>query len=394
MEQSLQKGWINWRIYLPDLPLVIWMLFIAILIGIFSGLSSTEIIRKFNQGWGVAVGEFALILIPSFTLAAVIDKLRINGSKPITVSLSPVLGAAMICPDTAYASLSPMLKQARLSIAFGAYSGFKLLFPAGPLIVATSLGVQGNQILFYCALIFIPVWVAGLIWARLFEQRMEVAKSESEQIMIPQLLLKLMPFIALILLIALGVFVDFSFNIWLALATNPKGALFIAAGLGLAIVDYEDRRDCVESGIRRTGYLLVVIGMASAFSLFLTEAIPMQEMFVSANGMFALLSLFAVSAFIKLLQGSSMATFATVGPIAAPIVIASGIAPEYAVIAVCLGSFIAILPNDSFYWLIRNNALPPQIYTDLKAMTILGGGAVMQAAVGFLALWVLYMVGV
>lgn len=394
MAQSSLKEHNNWRTYLPDFPLVIWMLFIAILIGILSGLSSPEIIRKFNQGWGSAVGEFALILMPSFTLAAVIEKLHIKGSKPVTVSLSPVLGAAMVCPDTAYASLAPIMKQARLSIAFGAYSGFKLLFPAGPLIVATSLGIQSNQILFYCAVIFLPVWVTGLLWAHIFEQRMDVTTPISETAMADHLFVKLAPFICLITLIALGIFIDFSFNIWLALATNPKGALFISAALGLAMVNRTDRRACIETGIRRTGYLLVVIGMASAFSLFLTEAVPIQQLFGSANGMLALLGLFMISALVKLLQGSSMATFATVGPIAAPIVVTSGIAPEYAVIAICLGSFIAILPNDSFYWLIRDNKQLTQRYSDLNIMAILSGGAAMQAVAGFLVLWGLYLMGV
>lgn len=392
MAQSFLKEQNNWRTYIPDFPLVIWMLFIAILIGVFSGLSSTEIIRKFNQGWGVALGEFALILIPSFTLAAVIEKLHINGSKKIILGLSPVLGAAMICPDTAYASLSPIVKQARLSIAFGAYSGFKLLFPAGPLIVATSLGIQSSQILFYCALIFLPVWIMGLVWARFFEQKIDVSSPLSESTNASDLFMKLAPFICLITLIALGIFIDFSFNIWLALATDPKGALFISAGLGLAMINRADRLTCINTGIRRTGYLLVVIGMASAFSLFLTEAVPMQQLFVSANGMLALIGLFVISALIKLLQGSSMATFATVGPIAVPIVAASGVAPEFAVIAVCLGSFIAILPNDSFYWLIRDNTQLNQRYSDLNIIAILGGGTVMQAATGFLVLWTLYVI--
>ncbi|OOV36421.1 hypothetical protein BV53_00755 [Candidatus Synechococcus spongiarum LMB bulk15N] len=97
-----------------------------------------------------------------------------------------------------------------------------------------------------------------------------------------------------------------------------------------------------------------------------------------------LLALFMLTAMFKLLQGSSMATFAAIGPVAAPIVATSGISPILAVLAICLGSFVAILPNDSFYWLVRNSALAH--HSQIKAIIILGVGSVLQAIVGFAVL--------
>ena len=76
-----------------------------------------------------------------------------------------------------------------------------------------------------------------------------------------------------------------------------------------------------------------------------------------------------------------MATFAAVAPVAAPIVLASGVDPVAAVFAICLGSFIAILPNDSFYWLVRGDALEGEP-REARAIWILTGGAVVQAIVG------------
>ena len=104
----------------------------------------------------------------------------------------------------------------------------------------------------------------------------------------------------------------------------------------------------------------------------------------------ALGSLFAMTAVFKLLQGSSMSTLAAAGPLAAPIVVASEVSPVAAVIAVCLGSFVAILPNDSFYWLVRQNALVNE--SELKATLILGGGSILQALTGLAILLASYSV--
>ena len=75
-----------------------------------------------------------------------------------------------------------------------------------------------------------------------------------------------------------------------------------------------------------------------------------------------------------------MATFAAIAPVAAPIVLVSGVNEIAAVFAICLGSFIAILPNDSYYWLVRRDALVEQ--SEGGVIRIMSGGATLQALVG------------
>ena|GEM_PF-4137779 len=58
--------------------------------------------------------------------------------------------------------------------------------------------------------------------------------------------------------------------------------------------------------------------------------------------------------------------------------------PVAAVFAICLGSFVAILPNDSFYWLVRRSALEGQ--SDQRSIAVLSGGALVQALVGLAVL--------
>lgn len=364
----------------PDVPILIWMILISLLIGIAVGFSSSQIISTFNSGWGYAAGEFALILLPSFILAAAIDQQKVEVPQSVSVGLAPVVGAGMICPDTAYAALSPMVRHRKLSLAFGAYAGFKLLFPAGPLIIATSLGVADARLLGYCLMIFFPVWIVGLIYSRIIEARLVPVDKQGVPRASTSSLSSLSPFALLASLLAAGATFDLSFNPWLDFATNPKGALMLTAAAALAKVPSRERRSCVDSGVRRTGSLLLIIGAASAFSAFVTSAVPVEQIFTPQNGAVALVSLFVMTALFKLLQGSSMSTFAAAGPVAVPIVAASEVSPVAAVIAICLGSFVAILPNDSFYWLVRRSALPNE--SEFNATLILGTGAVLQALIG------------
>ncbi|MEM6849907.1 MAG: permease, partial [Pseudomonadota bacterium] len=117
---------------------------------------------------------------------------------------------------------------------------------------------------------------------------------------------------------------------------------------------------------------------------------PLDRLVPQGSGTATLLALFALTVLFKLAQGSSMATFAAVAPVAAPIVMASGVNGTAAVFAICLGSFIAILPNDSYYWLVRRDALSAEP-SEGRVIRILSGGAIVQAVTGMalLLVWVL-----
>jgi len=368
----------------PDLPIVAWMILATLLLALFTGYSSKELIAHYNAGWGYAIGEFALILLPSFILAAALERLHIQVGQRLSVGLAPIAGAGMICPDTAYAAISPMIQTRKLPVAFGAYTGFKLLYPAGPLIVATSLDVSDNRLLAVCVLIFLPVWAVGVLYGRLIERRLPDAGEVSDSAGKPVLMSALWPLLMLALLLVIGMVADLSFNVWLDFATNPKGALILTAAATVAMVAPPERRGCIDSGVRRTGSLLLIIGAASAFSAILTNVVPVDDLFGRQGPILTLISLFVLTALFKLLQGSSMSTFAAVGPFAMPIVAASQASPMLAVISICLGSFVAILPNDSYYWLVRQDAMPEM--SDVRVTAILAFGSVLLAASGMAVL--------
>ncbi|MEM7544448.1 MAG: permease [Pseudomonadota bacterium] len=366
---------------------------LTVVLGLSAGMGANEVVREFNTGFGRALGEFALILLPSFTLAAALSRQHIaSNAAGRTVALaSPVAGAGMICPDTAYAALSPAAGRYKIQTAFGAYAGFKLLYPAGPLIVAAGLGVTGSTgvepaVLLLCGLLLtLPVWAAGVIWARLATKDNEPQIGTESIADKERMLRAFAPFLVMAGLLILGGFVGPTGVGAVDFLLLPKGALITAAILALLQTASGERRACLDSAVRRTGSLLLVIGAASAFGAVLTGMVALEHLMPQGDGALTLIALFALTVLFKLAQGSSMATFAAIAPVAAPIVLASGVNEIAAVFAICLGSFIAILPNDSYYWLVRRDALADE-QSEGRAIGILTGGAVVQALVGMAVL--------
>ena len=376
--------------YLPDWPLVILMIAAALVLALAGGLGAPEMIGVFNAGWGRALGEFALILLPSFTLASALARRNVGAASGLAVAAAPLAGAGMVCPDTAYAALSPVAGRRRLSVAFGSYAGFKLLFPAGPLIVATGLGIDDTSLMVYGLALLIPVWAVGLWWANRHGDGGHDGKAplKAED---GKLLSALTPFAVLAALLVVGGLADLSRLPLLDFLTSPKGALLFAAAWALWSVPRDQRRACIDHAVRRTGALLLVIGAASAFGRVLTTVVPVADFVPAQAGLLGIVSLFVLTAAFKLAQGSSMATFAAVAPVAAPLVAASNLPASAAVYAICLGSFIAILPNDSFYWLVRRDALATR--PEARTVTLLAGGAALQALCGLAFLLALSAAG-
>ncbi|WP_193185641.1 GntT/GntP/DsdX family permease [Nisaea sediminum] len=367
----------------PDLPLPVWMALVTIALGLASGMSTPELIANFNTGFGLALGEFALILLPSFTLAAAMEEHALTLDGRLAVMAAPVAGAGMVCPDTAFASLAPIAGRRKLDVAFGAYTGFKLLYPAGPLIVATGLGVESDAIILAGMLLALPVWLTGLVWRRFLDRDIPGSPPETRPAARAAALRPMLPFGLLAILLILGALPGLSALPLAGFLCHPKGALLAAAILALVLLEPSNRRACLDRAVRRTGALLLLIGCASAFGTVLTHVLPFTAFLPGTTGAVGLFGLFLLSAAFKLMQGSSMATFAAIAPVAAPAVVELGLPGVAAVFAICLGSFIAILPNDSFYWIVRTTCFAEG--RD-RSIAILTAGSVLQAAVGFLCL--------
>lgn len=377
-----------------NVPQPIVLVLLAVAIGLAGGIDGVQVVTVFNMEFGRSLGGFALILIPSFILAACLTKQQLDGASGIMAVLSPVTAAGMVCPDTSYAALSAAAGRHKLSVAFGSFAGYRLLFPAGPLIVATGLGIDSPWLFATGLFLLVPVWFAGEVWAR-FRRDPAIAGQPPHplvSIFSPTLARALTPLFVLgILLVIGGVFPLKSFPL-LDFITHPKGALVTAAAVALIQTKSEYRRECMDTALRRSAWLLVVIGAASGFGGMLSQVIPLSSLLPRdiSDGTVIFL-LFAMTMVVKVVHGSSMVTFATATPLLAPVVLATQISPVAAVFAICLGS-IAIMPTDSFYWLVRSDALGDR--SEGSAVITMAGGALIQAMAGFSALYLLLLFGI
>lgn len=376
-----------------SLPQPVWLILLALVIGLADGLTAPTLIKTFGAGYGRALGDFALILIPSFLLAACLAERAISGAPKLASSIAPITAAGMICPDTAYAALSSIARERKLSVAFGSHIGYRLLFPAGPLIVATGLGFDGTGLFVIGLALLIPTWFAGEIWAQYRSERHLVggmAPQGAALTVSTETMQALLPLGVLAGLLVLGGLTKGVGLPLLDFVTRPKGALLVAAAVAVIGTRADRRRACLDSAMQRSAGLLLIVGAASAFGLMLTRALPIETLaHGGSSGITILLTLFAVTAVIKVTHGSSTVTLATATSVLAPLVGSAGVAPVAAVFAICLGSLV-IVPTDSFYWLVRSDALAN--HSEKSAIASLGGGALLQATVGMTTLLIFHHV--
>lgn len=374
-----------------NLPQPLWLMLFALALGLAHGFDAPALIKAFGVGFGSALGSFALILIPSFVLAACFARQTLSGAPRVASAIAPVTAAGMVCPDTAYAALSSVAKHRKLSVAFGSYAGYRLLFPAGPLLAATGLGIDSAGLLMVGLALLVPVWLSGELWAHYRTQRWQeplVNNEASPSGLTGELSQALLPLVILAaLLIYGGIFKPVTYPL-IDFITRPKGALLVAAAISVWMTDPKRRKEALEVAMNRSASLLLVIGAASAFGLMLTTALPIDHLLPQGTaGTSLLFALFAFAVLFKLAYGSSTVALATVTSVLAPVVVplidGGVITPAAAVFAICLGTLV-IVPTDSYYWLVRSDALAD--VSEKSAIVTLGGGAALQAVVGLLVL--------
>ena len=349
---------------LPDLPFPVVLVMLALAVGLAAGMDRAAVVAAFSQGFSQQMGYFALILLPSFFLAAALAQGEALALGRVGVILAPFLGAGMVCPDTAYATLAPVAGTRRRAVAAGCYAGFKLLVPAGPLLIGAGLAVDTGRPGFAVAgvALTVPVMLAGLAWLGLrgrpaVQLEPGAATPPPATVPIRARVRRLLPLGLLGALLGAGFALDLRGHPALESLTSPVGALLSTSALAYFLAPRRQRRQHLDSAIRRTAPLLLTIGSAAALGAMLARVVPTGQLaatFGASHAGFGLVAgLFAVTAAFKMVNGSSMATFAAVPPVLAPIVAASRLDPTIAVYAICLGSFVSILPNDSYFWLTQ-----------------------------------------
>lgn len=160
---------------------------VGIAMGFALGLGPAAIVKDVVEGFGGTLGYVGLIFLAATIIGVLLDKTgatvviaqsllnllsktRVLCCKPLAAGIAGYLVAPPVaCNDTAFIILSPVAKvlgsaggygavAVSLILAAGAYSSFKLVFPAAPLFAAAIFQADLPSVIIFGLIVSIPVF--------------------------------------------------------------------------------------------------------------------------------------------------------------------------------------------------------------------------------------------
>jgi len=391
------------------------ILLIGISLGIISGLNPSDVVKLTIEGAGSTLGYIALIVLFATIIGEVLEKtgsaITISDSithlvgttrAPVAIALTGyLLAIPVMCNDTAFIILAPIaqalafgggFQQATLSIALaaGAYTSFKLIFPAAPLYPATIFGADVGKVLALGLIVSVPVFTVGLLWAYRYCNRFKSSKDNlfsyeelrKKYAQLPSITFSYTPILIPLSLILSKSLVDTLFSEGVIIRESfdfvghPVIALFVGVLVTLIIAGQktskENLSEWVSNGVKRAASILAIVGAGGAFGKIL-EATGMGVYigkWILTSGIPAIIVPFLVAAAVKTAQGSSVVTMITAPSIILPILPALNISPVVATLAISAGALICVNVNDSFFWVVTGFSEMDTV-TGIKTLTAL-----------------------
>ncbi len=395
---------------------------VTIAVGLAYGFAPQDLIQLTIKGFSNILGYVAIIVLSATIIGEILDKtgatrritetvLATVGSSriPLAMGVSGYLIAVpVMCCDTAFIVLSPIARAlasaGRISkmavstaLAVGAYTSFKLVYPAGPLFTSAIFGAEIGKVIGLGVSASIPVFVLGVLWAR------RTGRTSSEPVSAPTVVDSahsrlpstwasfaciVVPISLILLRSTIGPIVSVPAQIRQALdlVGHPIIALPIGVGLSLTLAYGQKMSEIngwISDGIKRAASILAIVGAGGALGTVL-QASGIGDVLgnaVLSLGIPGIVVVFLVSAAIKTGIGSSMVTWITAPSIILPILPALGVSPVLASLAVCAGSMVCINVNDSYFWVVTGFAEMDirSGFKDLTALSALMGATALAA---------------
>lgn len=400
------------------------LLCVAIVVGLLLGLAPSSVVDNVVGGFGDTVGYVGLIILASTIIAELLNKTGattvvaksllnfVNKSKlcckSMAVGLAGYLVAAPVqCNDTAFLILSPFAstfgRMGRFSatlvsliLAAGAYTSYKLIYPAAPLYAATIFHADIGSVLLLGFLVSLPVFAAGVVWAQLLERRAKggssytasSAKAEKpiSHHKLPSTLESYLMLILPVVLILAKAFLDGFLSESNPLRSSldflghPVIAMLIGVGFCLWVARHypkEKVSEWISSGITRAAPLIAIVGAGGVLGKILLQANLGTVLGSSlvTTGVPGAIVVFLIAAIIKTAQGSSTVTMVTAPTILLPLLPVLGLSPALATLLVCAGAMVSLHINDSFFWIVTgfSRQTVAQGLRGLTSMSIIQG---------------------
>jgi GntP family gluconate:H+ symporter len=271
-----------------------------------------------------------------------------------------------------------------LAVCAGAVAAHTLVPPTpGPLVVASTLGIDLGTMMVTGLAVGIPGAMAGLAFAAFMDRRMPVAmRTESggvpspapEPVSLPGLVPSLVPIVLPVVLIsantmmsAFGVDVSGGLSVGsiVVVAGNPNLALLFAAGAALWVYARQRRATAsavaavVETSLMSGGLIILITAAGGAFGAMLQSARigdAIQSLSgAGASGQTYLFLGFGVSALMKVAQGSSTVAMITTSAMLAAMIGDGAALPfhvVYVATAIGSGALVGSWMNDSGFWVV------------------------------------------
>jgi GntP family gluconate:H+ symporter len=177
---------------------------------------------------------------------------------------------------------------------------------------------------------------------------------------------------------------------------NTAMALSALLSIGVlcsTVADMATVRRTITEAITEAGEIILVIAAGGALGGALRQA-GMAELshgFASGSGIALIPIAWAITAVIRVAQGSATVAMITAAGVLAPIVAADGLGfhPVYVAMAIGCGSKAGMWMNDSGFWVIArmSGMTEPQTLRSASAMVMIEGVAGLAATLALASLW-------
>ena len=255
----------------------------------------------------------------------------------------------------------------------------------GPLAVADTLGVDLGVMILVGIMVAVPAAIVGYLFGTWLDRRMPipmrpipgVEQVEVHPDHLPSLVPALLPVLLPVFLISLGTMVD-AMRVWApsyaaqwalirpvtSVIGNPNLALLLSAVAAMLLYrrqrrpSHDQMARMVESSLMGAGVVILIVAAGGAFGAMLQAAQigpAIQALFGSehqVSGVSVLLLGFAVTAVLKVAQGSSTVAMITAAGMMGAMIkgIALPFHPVYLGTAISAGSLMGSWMNDAGFW--------------------------------------------
>lgn len=306
-----------------------------------------------------------------------------------------------------------------IALSSGLYATHTLVPPTpGPIVAAGNLGADLGLVIFWGAVVSIPVMLAGYLYAVTAASRLDLGNSSDcddwndllrRHLRLPSPAQAFAPLFLPLLLIALSSAVNYpavlnfigsgsALHSVMTFAGNPMIALF--SGLLLCIplasfrrVNGEDWSHWLTKGVRDGASIIMIT--AAGGSLGAVIAATKAGDYIGAQLARFELGLFLpflISAALKTAQGSSTVALITTSTIAAPLLPSLGLASPMgtvlATLSIGCGSMVVSHANDSYFWVVTQFS-DMDVGTAYRTQTV---ATLVEGLVGVASVWGLSLV--